>query len=989
MSQIQLHKRIAEFFKLSPEAADVLTAQKLIGENFDARNFFFSRATPDWFDWLRDNNFLNDLREPVKNEGSGKYYYSPEMEYLVRVAEVAPEKFARFIQSFSVTEESFDLGILNRVISTMDKLPAPALKQLAEKARAEEWSRLLNKHRNSGYQYDGMFETLTKAGEWEGVLALAEALLLVQPEKENAEELYISRDNPFYVDDVSYSNVFSSIVAVPQEYKERALALVSKVIAEIVTKTSRSVPSDVFPFGDNYHLVDIDFFDLDIAESRGYSFRDDIKNLAATLKVLLEQAIGKICDSESEAKRLFSEYVDSLPESRPTWRLRLFTMSLCPTVFKVELRNAFFRLFEVENYSEIDSGAEYQKALNKCFGVLNKADQLLFIQKIFEYFSKQDEKHPDQKWHLRNGWETLSSISEFLTEEDKRACVEKFGLEIDPKYEPQPSVSRSRMGMVVDRSPVNIADYKISEIVEHLKTDWSPKKIREEYKGDDFLSPRNAEGLGDAIKSDLRNRTESYLEFAGNFFDRESMHPHYTYSLLRGFEEMLREKKITSNFNWNDLFVLYEKISESGQKDAFPDTEEKNSGGWLGGWIAVHDAVADGMLHILTNTYDDVFPFEVFRDRILNLTKYLFTINDPNSEKEGPKSGNLHGVAINSVKGRAFQVLTHFVYYDGKNANKNIKAVLKDDVKKLYLDNLHNEESLAVRFMYGHYIAPYFFRDKEWFVKGNVFESIFPSEDSARDKYMAAWEGYLTSNLYEELFELLKSNYINALKLRKSDYTEREYDKELDEALGTHIALAYVHYSSFTLESELFGELWKQGDTEKQKEFISFIGRHVAHRDDTWRSENKVDIAKLKELWDWVLKNSTNTEVFSAFGHWVAHERDSFEPEWLVIRVRDTVIKANGNIDWDYGITQQLEHFAEINPEATLQMLEHYLLDGDNVNPHRERWMMIDKELRKAIEIIYNNSQLKKRTYEFIDRLLIAGGQQFWTLADIVDDGSV
>ena len=90
---------------------------------------------------------------------------------------------------------------------------------------------------------------------------------------------------------------------------------------------------------------------------------------------------------------------------------------------------------------------------------------------------------------------------------------------------------------------IGLGQELIDEIIEHLKTDWSPTALKEQYSTDDFLSPRGTEGLGDAMKDDIKRRLDVYLDKINNFFDRDHIAPHYIYSLLRGVEEMLRNKE--------------------------------------------------------------------------------------------------------------------------------------------------------------------------------------------------------------------------------------------------------------------------------------------------------------------------------------------------------------------------------------------------------------------------------------------------------------
>jgi len=61
-------------------------------------------------------------------------------------------------------------------------------------------------------------------------------------------------------------------------------------------------------------------------------------------------------------------------------------------------------------------------------------------------------------------------------------------------------------GSIIDRAPINPSDYSIKEIIEGLKSKWTPESLREEYKRDEFNNPRNAEGLGNALREDIKKR---------------------------------------------------------------------------------------------------------------------------------------------------------------------------------------------------------------------------------------------------------------------------------------------------------------------------------------------------------------------------------------------------------------------------------------------------------------------------------------------------
>jgi hypothetical protein len=108
-------------------------------------------------------------------------------------------------------------------------------------------------------------------------------------------------------------------------------------------------------------------------------------------------------------------------------------------------------------------------------------------------------------------------------------------------------------------------------------------------------------------------------------------------------------------------------------------------------------------------------------------------------------------MAINSVRGRAFEDFVLFIYQDGEK--------LKEDVKEVFEEVLEKENTRALMFMFGYYLPSFYFRDKKWV--RSLFSKIFPKEENNR-LYTASWQGYLSQNLYKDLFLMKKfKNYMN------------------------------------------------------------------------------------------------------------------------------------------------------------------------------------------------------------------------------------
>jgi hypothetical protein len=223
-----------------------------------------------------------------------------------------------------------------------------------------------------------------------------------------------------------------------------------------------------------------------------------------------------------------------------------------------------FRLFEVgERYTDIEGGAEYHRALIAAFSALDNTIQREYIAKVFEYFGTELEDVNVEKWRKAAGLEIVTYIKSHLTKEEIETSEKIFGkVPEGQKLEPHPGASMGEAGFVAHRSPVNVADFSIEQIIEHLKTDWSPSLLKKQYGADDFLSPRGAEGLGDALKDDIKRRLDAYLEKINDFFDRDHIAAHYVYSMIRGIEEMLRNKEQISLEQASKIIDFFEVIKK-------------------------------------------------------------------------------------------------------------------------------------------------------------------------------------------------------------------------------------------------------------------------------------------------------------------------------------------------------------------------------------------------------------------------------------------
>lgn len=1006
MDQISLHKKIGALLLMSPNDATREDVSKLISANADTHQFFFAQANEQWLDWLWSNGFLDIIK--AKAEDPSRYFYrTPELNYLSRVAEKAPNKVVEVMLATPISAETFNPEVIDQFTHICSDLPPVELARMAQKIRDGKWIPLMGKFNRWTFEYEKMLKALKDARDYKNLLTITEALLSVRPKEEVKKDKESLYENPFYFDDLSETNVFEILINLNDENAELGLGLATKAMAKIVLLGGKAKNNKEFPIEDGFHLYDVDFFTLESRYKKHLSYRDDVRELAKVIVTLTKRLIGKKCNNVRHVQKIYKKYIEPLPPSKTMWRLRLFVLSLCPTVFKGELKFAFFKLFETEHYFDITFGTEYEKALQIGFPVLSGKEKRDYVKRVIKYFSKHFKGNEEEEWHITYGSRILSMINKYLTKKEKQK-ISEHGFKLDPNYEPESTIGEIKGGTVVPRGPITQDEFgrlAIDEIALKLRNEWDPKNLKVQNTSDDFLRPLNAEGVGALLRFDMSKRLQEFIDKAGFFFELNVLDQHYTYSFLRGIQEILRGKKIdTNDINWANLITLFKSIKESGEGAPFDRTERSRErfNGWLASWDAVHSEMAEVIQELLSEKDEKIcIDFSSYRNQLFSIIGYLLGYADPMPKDEKIKSAQSRTIlpgteeyivsdpytmAINSVRGRAFQAFVLFVYQDGKNFPKDAEEKIYPDAKKLYVNVLSAEKTRALMFLFGHYIPTFFYRDKTWIL--GLLPQIFPAKKDRANLYTAAWEGYLSSNLYKEIFiePKIQKLYERGFGLTKASYPKQRHFKNPDEGVATHLALAFMHFDDFSFDHPLFKTFWEKGDAEKHAHFVSFIGRMFVSGDNARANQllekDPMSKNKLKDFWDWLLNNYIDSKPFIEFGFWVNLEKKIFEPKWLAEHVMKTLEKTKGILKWDVGLLETITQLSKDAPEDALAIARYYLLEGGVHGANRIMYPFMANKWIEAFKILYGNPATKTGTYNLIDELMREGRSPFWRLKE-------
>lgn len=987
LQQIYIHTVIEAILQSKKSKTTTDEVDLVLGINPDAGQYFFSKADETWLGWLWKNGFLEAIKVRAPDPSSYSFRM-PELHYLVSVADKKPDAVTDIICSFAVSANNLNPEVIDQFTRISSKLPARCLKKVVKKIRDEAWIELMGKYTQYGFEYADMLKTLHTANDSESILILADAVLQVRKKEALQEKKTIYRgDNVFYINDISETKVFNYLAGMPNIYQERALAIVIDTFAEIAKEE------------DNYFLIDEDFFTLSLSAVSGDSYGEEYRFLVATIIELTRELFS---DKKQDKMMIYQKYFSTLPKNQTIRRLKLFVLSLDPQLFIKELKTEYFRLFETDKLRDVLYGAEHERALKAGFSFLPEAQKREYVAKIFSLFVKPRDED-EKRWKKHYASCLLSTIAEDLTKEEI-VLADKSEFKIDSKYQPEPSIGKVRGGTVTPRSPISADDFAsltIKEIAEKLKGELSPGELQKRYQNDDFLNPRDADGVAEQLKGDIENRINDYLENAILFFDRNNLIPHYTNSYLRGIKDALAENRSKrGNLEYDNLFKLLLQIKNSGVTKSFSKTDNASQGRWLSNWNSVHSTIADLIEELIKQKdKNTLLNFRQYRAKVFEVLEYLLSFEDPIPEDEKLKTAKStikhpneseysisdpFTIAINSVRGQAFQALLHFVYQD---ASTNEKTKLGEDVKDLYVRLLENEKTRAIMFMFGHYLPTFYFRDMQW--TRSIFNEIFVSRGKNKYLHLAVWEGYLSNNLYNELFfepniqKLYNKNIILSLS-----YPKQKFFKDPQESLAIHFALAFVHFEKFGLDNELFKNFLAKANEKQLSEFINFIGKSVVTREDSGILKDEKSpwrVKRVKIFWELMLKNEVMSPTLKEFGAWIEADNNVFEDEWLANMVARTLDATGGELAWDYGLTKSIEKFSAVAPEDALLILERHFLwlieNKKHFFPIRD-----DKEWYGAFKTLYENGDKKisDAAYSLINELIEKGGKQFWSLEEIV-----
>lgn len=939
----------------------------------DYEYFFSQIASPEWIKPLKEAGLFSSPPEPVVDGQYITFVTWPESQYLVRMADSAPEIVAEIalqIPDTLNTRVNDDLNTIALSLSSNLAVKfAPKIKKWMASAYAPIFPEKLGK----------FIAHVARGGYSDEAIDLAGVVLAVLPdpreaEKDSHESEFRPHSRPRARFDLwDYRILIKEVVpALAAAAQMRSFKVFCSLLNDAI-RLSQSHGEDSAPYDYSYiwrraieHPPDID----DIPNALVSAVRDIGEEIARADAVYLPQLVESLSRERWSvfhriALHLLRLFPDASPDLASSWltnKARFEALELWHEYF-VLVRERFPHLDPSQQETIlgwIDAGPDteaYIKRQQQWFG---------------EFPSEDTVKKHAMHWKLRR----LASIRDSLPPDWKEKYSEweaSVGPLEFPEYASPPSTVR--WGLESPKSQEDLSAMSLDQFMTYLDT-WRPSS-------NNPLGP-TYEGLGQRIGSLVKADPRRFATEARRFIGFE---PTYVRSLISGFREAMNAK---FEFEWPAvldlcLWVVDEPLEERERTESFIERDPDWS--WTRG--AIGHLLSEGLKR---EAGDAQIPFE-FRDTVWKIILRLTEDPNPTPEHEARYGGsNMEPMtlSLNTNRGQAMHCVMHYALWSRSHLEEVKHSTklepqsfehmreIRDALDK-HLDRKY-DPSLAIRAVYGVWLPWLVDLDETWVIN-NLFR-IFPIERHDVQLRDAAWKSYILFNqAWDNTFKVLRNEYERSVELiGKSTIENRREDP--DRSLGEHLMVLYGR-GHLTLDSQdLISRFFSVAPDDLREHALSFIGQSLINSKEPFPTEI---LEKFEALWVVRLReaqDSSNslprTKELAAFGVWFASAK--FDDTWAITNLIET-LKLSGSVEAYHLVIERLAELSPRMPRSAVECLA-LMIEGDREGWNKYSWQQEtraildaairsqDSSARTAAEVLIHRLRARDRAYHYLRDLV-------------------
>lgn len=968
----------------SPNPAADPTALKLILEvlrtRLDLRHYFFaSRPHSSWAPILLANDFLTNAPEPATDDEKIRFSFWDAQEYLITVADSAPDTALSHIKSLQ--GHAWYKG---RAIWTLYTVPPETLNQAMPVIL--DW---LSDREVASIIAEDAFELAVELAKRRNVAALDIFERLSAPHPP---------ENVKRVDRFVLNTEAVSIVPDPQWHFEEYLSSLKELDAGRLASILEQQLCDALRIEAEAKETPESQYKLsswwrsaieDTGQDAGYDYKHVLlTELRKSLEFLAEHA-------RPELERILAKYATDRHDILR--RLRLHILHSFPLEFRDEVVR---ELISESNYDDIGIHHEFFLLLREGFMLLDHAQQEAVLKIILKGPAREAVERFIDRVGPASTTEREDAVNGYIRRwmRNRLVMIEKYlngkpllllnqtKAEFGEPEHPEFTHWTSGAFSVADVSPLKeeeLAKKNPEELVEFLKV-WKPERTRE-------LGPRQVSyrGLAAAVASILH---EQPLKYKNHFVTIGLIRPEFAYSILGSQRENGVVGKITSEA-WPLFFDLCDAMlsNESLVQDIRREAEIN--------WRDVRSAMVDLLAAGLKDEGAGRIPQDRFRharDLLIKLT------NDPDPEvnKPEPFQDDPATSALNHVRPKALGALIE-IYSIQMALNNQARGLygteegpgpnrLDPEVESVLNAKLERAEeaSVAVHSVYGRSLGKLYWLNRQW-VDRQIDHIFPPRDDSDQSSYfIAAWDSYIVYNppRDKDLFDLLHPQYVRAIDNLSKGFVTRTH-LEPDRQLVAHLLGSYL-YGDFQLTSpegqkSLLSSFFAKAPPDTRGRATWIVWNTVKERpheiDRLW--------PKIKELWKWrvdVASGSNHSTDFDEEMAWFlrllefAPETETIISLWPLL---EGTLPHLSRIRHPLRAWEAIEDFLirEIAREP-VRVIEFYRLMHDSAN--RPLWSQ-RQQGRKILEFGAARKESRDATLSLIDLIAQKGDRSYRDIYDI------
>ena len=937
---------VDQIVKKRHKQADIRKLRMLLSSGYEIYRYFFERVDRSWLLFLKENGFFRRAPDPEHEGDYIRFPLWPESQYLARIANELPKDVIRTLLDCKLTDKS-NPRVYEDFVDAAIRMPQDIGVKLIKKIEREKWIEnsydLLLCHKLNDF-----LEQLIKTKMYEFSLDLAAILLDVRlAPLEDGKGRLGGPDVEGYIEDHKYEQTLKTITKIPSPELKPFLRLLVKILCKAISLETGTERLKGKYVKDNSYVWRPAIEDSE----QNWDFHDVKDLLVGNIRDLLEAYMRHL--KRKKRRSLNKELEDILihaPDFSVLMRLRIHLYRLFPNSFRRQIKQVI-----LSHFDDISVWHEYSLLLGQRFSRLDRRtrDKYLGLVQTGPVKKEKDRGYVNY-WKTRH----LVVIKKHLGKAELKEYEELLASRPEPE-QPEFLMTHGNWwaGPTSPLTKESLLSEPVDQAIDHLIR-WQPSN--------DEFSP-SPEGLGRTFAEVVEERAKDYSRYSGKFLNPE-IRPVYVYHFFSGLRNAVKK---AAEVDWDEIIRLSAGIVDQFKTSRLPDFEKTNDRLEID-WDDVLGAIADLLHDGLSN--QGLEPDFGLRNDIFEIISYVCDHPDPTPEHEQEYGGdNLDPftMSLNTVRGKAFHSLFAYMFWCNRNLRKRGKYKrnrLVKEVKRVLEEHLDvdKEASLTIRSVYGRHLPWLYSFDKNWTT--GIVNRLFPRED--KDRRFAAWEAYLSNDVFEKLFKTLRAQY--RLAIHELDFTpKRRLWIDPVKKLAQHVIIAYL-YDCDSRKSPLYKEFFREADGTVKGMAVGSAGRAYVTCDKTDKKKRFPDKNRLQDLWEWRLRESTDTEELEQFGWWV--RRDVFENQWMLEKLNETLDKTKGVIAAEFEVSKTLADLAADHPYLAASALYLIVKAGKN----RPSYLR-DKEIKAVLTELYKtkDSKVHRIGDKIKDYLLKLGSQSF------------